>query len=265
MCAFDWNNQLIKRYENDINKIRTWWFDFKCMFLLSQIFHPLGWWFSTVPLQSAWLSQWVNGGTESMEKWQLLMFGISPQVLILSKSSAQIQQLDWCFLQQKIVLARSTWSMDNIFWFLNQRLRISRWDLFMETLQVSCQSHVIMWSCFFANKGGWQYSMILTLTTFVEYWHSIWELTSRERISVTTSIWKKKCILQNHPNPHQKEIIIHHTQILDKHLLYNLNNRFLGVNCVDLKKLLTCRLFKVPGAAQPAQPVVFLQDTVIHV
>ena len=74
MCAFDWNNQLIKRYENDINKIRTWWFDFKCMFLLSQIFHPLGWWFSTVPLQSAWLSQWrdrIDGKMTTSDIWYI--------------------------------------------------------------------------------------------------------------------------------------------------------------------------------------------------
>ena len=69
-----------------------------------------------------------------------------------NKASTQIRTTCLMFSAKSCSLA-STWSMDNIFWFLNQQLRISRWDLFMETLQVSCQSHVIMWSCFFWKQG----------------------------------------------------------------------------------------------------------------
>lgn len=62
--------------------------------------------------------------------------------------------------------------------------------------------------------------------------------------------------------------MIHHTEKTrnNKHF-----QQLLEVNGVDLKKLLTwmscmhfffvCRLLEVPGAAQPAQPVVFMQDT----
>ena len=151
MCAFDWNNQLIKRYENDINKIRTWWFDLKCTFFESDF--PPSWLmvFNRSPTEC------LTKSMEGQNRWKNDNFWCF--VYRHRFSFKQIECTDsttWLmFSAAKIVLARSTWSMDNIFWFLNQRLHISRQVGFVYgnaagVMSQSCH-HVII----FFWKQGW--------------------------------------------------------------------------------------------------------------
>lgn len=215
-------------------------------------------------------------------KWQLdNCWMLCHRFSFWNKPSTQIRQLDWCFLQNRArspALGPWTTYFDSSTSGFVSAGRICLWKrcgchvrvmslcdhVFLKTRVADSTQWYWLWQRLwstgipFENKQRWQSSLDKEISS----------PTSRERISMTTSILKKiwKCIVQNHPTPEKNHDPPYSKPRNKKHF-----QQLLEVNGVDLKKLLTwmscmhlffvCRLLEVPGSAQPAQPVVFMQDT----